>query len=409
MKLLFLIFIFSFCCVGLVFANSVNDSFVFNTSDLPINGSAILSLNVDPYQNVSVFSLGGNGSDSISVVYPELVILDNLTTINLSFDFSIPDFVYLNNETFIRSFNVSSGNASVVYDLYFYLVYDEKIVTNIGFDMELIQGVGGVFNVSQNLLPKTYVIPVTLKGLSNGVVNISCGSWFVCPERSVFGSDNYTSFNISFVVPKLDWGSYSQNVTFVGFNNSVVTVWYVNVLKPDFIYDDYVLPDICSGDDLSYEQRMDCFYDMKIWYIEQNLEAAKFYRDLNYVCENTTITEYVVTGDVEEDFLKLYDACEADRVSARSRLDSLEGDLGICQGDLSVVNAELTFAQTVLIEQSRNDSLACISKVEGALIEAKLRDSRQKRFLFFGVVFVVFFIFSFFWWKRYRRLSLAGF
>lgn len=410
-KSLFLLIVFSLCLVGSVFAVEVNDSFIINSSLLPVNGTSLLSLDVNPNQSLYVYEVNGSGFEYFNVSFPSLVSTVNVSSVNISFNYSFFDVPVFSNYSFYRSFlvNTSYNNLSVFYDLFFDLTYDSKITSNVGFWMYLEQGVGGSVNVSQNLLPKSYTIPVLLKGVSGGVVNLSCSSWFTCPESVVFGVDNRSRFNITLGIPKVDWGSYYPNVTFVGTNNSVSAVWNVSVLKPEFVGEEFVISPKCLSPDLSFDARVSCYEGIIDFYYEQQKEMISFYRTLDWDCENTTVTEYVMSGSISEDILHGYDICKVDRDSCRSSLGNTNSYLNDCQSSLSSVNGELTVAQFSLVEQSKNDSLSCISRVESALQESK---SKRRSFAWkvfwwlFGIVFVVVLV----WFvKRYRRNNLVGF
>lgn len=406
MKKLVLLLLFSCLLISFVSAVDVtgNDTFVFNSSLLPVNGSFNLELTVVPNETVFLSLLSNDAN--ISFFYEDNYST-NSSLLNLSVPFTVNTLNIFSDEYFNTTFLINNtfSNVSLYYTLFFNIVFDESVNTGDNGAIFYVSdgGTQGI-NISDNFLPVVnHSYSYELLGVKGDNVSVSCSEWFVCPEIIFFGDDNVSRFEVFLSIPEtVSMGNYSL---FVNFSNSVInrsTVFPVNIYESSFSYDVFVFTDDCYhvGSDGSKYLTLDCAERMTSYYRAVSDEALEYYRNYEFpTCENITVTEYVLSGNVEDDFRDLYDKTVIDRDTCLADKSVLSSDKGICQSNLASTNNDLSNCQDDLfiargesLDTSFNEKTACLDAIDQAMKDVKSKNKRFAWRVFFCLLGVLLFV-----------------
>ena len=384
---------------------SDNDTISLNSSFLPLNGTVNLSILF--VENVS-FDIDQVVNDShVNVVYDSVIDNFNSNTTIIPFYYEIDDLLIYDNLTFFESFNITNNltNDSILYTLSFNITYDEELFyVSKDYFLQLEDGVGGVVDVTQNLLPEQRSYSFRVRGLSGSTANLSCSEWFDCPLNITFSDDNLSRLTITITIPDVSVGVYKQSIGFIGLNNTKYSNWTFNVLAPEYIFEDYIPSPDCylrtnvNGTEL-VSIKMDCYKEAIEFEYERQLEFINDLQDSFKcpVCSNDTITEYVVADKLSADIKFSYEQCIDDREDYKSNWVLCKDDLNSNIINLDSCSSELFVARNSSVEASERFAIDKIKAYEDAVASIKKSNKRKTRnvlFIVFGSIFllVLFFV-----------------
>lgn len=384
--------------------------FVFDDFELPVSGNVSIPLVLAVNESM-FFTVVGVNDSRLSVSFPESVFFGNVSSLNVTVNFTVHSFLLDGNESFNftlfinNSYNLLSTN----YTLSFLVVDNFYFVVPDSFSLYLLDGFP-VVNVSDNLLPFSGFHDFIIRGLSGRFVNVSCpvGSWLVCPEKGFFNSSNLTSVVVDYVIPEnVSVGETVFNINFSSFNDSVVVPFTFNVLSTPLIVQTYVWDATCfSGD---YDTLFDCIDDYEDWSALRLSEVLRLAEDKADRCEpkNNTVKEYVVVGDVDKDLYSELETCRENNVLLSSDYNSCRGDLDVATNDYETSVKSVASCQSELLN---NRSAMSLNYEEELLLKDKeielayQRAKKRVRWGYFSLFLVIsFLVGAYFFVENYKK------
>jgi len=390
-------------------ALAVEDYVQVNESMVPFE--QVFELNISLVENATVF-LERTDSSVLLVSFENESFLENASII-LEF------FVELNqtfseNKSLVASFNLTSdvNNNTYEYDILVDFVYggNDTFVKKTGFFVNVLNG-NYVINITTNLLPKNGILGYTIAGKSGENLNISCNhDWVVCPNQSVFGSDNLTSFDVKYTIPiSASLGVTSIPVSLVSGNISRTTSIIFEVSDPGLEILTYQFNESCfvgqtDGSFLVKEECLQAQEEYNIQRLSQILSLARAYRE-NFTCTPEILTEYIMSGDIEKNVLDDYNVCRKER-------DGVRDDLKSCLNQnnfLELNNTDLAYALLNNETECRNNLFT--TKVR---LDTEFKSLKKKHWTTYTVTFgtsialILTTVGVFFWFKKRREEAWSG-
>lgn len=377
---------------SVVFA--AHDDVILLKSELPVVDTLFLNVSIVP--NSTVFVDVINNPFFVNVSFP-LASITNFSSFAIPFTYNVSDTIFVSdfNETFNAT--ITAGNVSANYSILFRFMNDIPY-SNDGFFVTVQNGSGFFVEVTTNLLPKEKDFSIEVNGLSGERINMTCDHWLTCDGAVEFGSDDKARVTIGLLIPQdVDIGNYTQEVRFVGVNNTATARINIRVKESKFIYSPFVADIDCTiyhpnGSTRGWE--WNCIQEFMDYEYQKQSALFQFYQDSLQCtkCTNETIIEYVLSGDVSEDIKFAYDSCKEDRDEARSSYNDCTTDLTSYTGLHDTCTWELSSARTVALETTAADKIACIGAVQDGVDKCQDKNKRatwRVIFIILGVIIIL--------------------
>ena len=386
-----LAFVLIIASIAAARADTPIDHLQFNNSDNRSFQQTFLDITLSV--NQSVFINRTDGNSNLFVSYPRQRFFHSAVErvfFNVSVNRSIKE-----NRSYLAVFNLSTTahNHTFKYLINVSYEYTEPKTILQPKEFFLTPTSGGVFiNVTTNNLPQDRNFAYDISGAAGTTLKIACsGPWISCPNASVFNANNRTTFQVNYSIPSSAPLGYTYAYMNLSSGNKTLneTITFF-VRRPDIEFKEYVWEERCfvlsTGGDVAVS--LECLEEKEAWdknRLSQIIRSVQSQINYSCSCKNTTVTEYLVAGEIDKDSWDLYQACKVDR-------DAFKGSFSECQSTLSRTTNSLGACQEA-VKNNESDCLASTFATSVRLkaeAEASITKNRERTRLFIMVLFVVF-------------------
>lgn len=397
LKIIFLV-ISLMILIPTVFATTIEETVIYNISELPVTGYFALNFSLAP--NESIFFTPVFNDPKTQITYPAQITLDENTTIAQWYlNYSIPFFTdYSDNYTIIEDLIGVTNNINnnlVLLKLNYKILHPPLWNHTEAEEPYLYLTDGGkqviVNTFSAVDLNQSHAININAP--NGAIINVSCGQFLSCPDQVIVDNNNKTSVVVRIFVPKGQAGGNYSSFATVSTGNSTGTVNFtINVRLDDIA--NLILYDIWDESCYESPERLAECYKIQARYNSEIANALlKRLQAGNYSCEDITkvneTIKYVEVGNIDPELLR-------DNQQLREKYNTLSKDYSALSTKFGSCMSENTELQTKVQDETEmlsNEFILKRSSLERETIEQQIEARKEMTRKLNWIIGILFFFF----------------
>ena len=364
----------------LLLISSVNgydyyQNITINSSTLPRNGTYEFTIN--PINNATIFFNMVNDSSKVSMSFPSNHTFNDSQPFNATFNWSIPDQTFLNDENLTEVINLANNNNSNIVTLGFdFFIQDYNPPILEVKSVNELQVVNGTYvkSIGITSLPDSGNLPFNLKGVNNSNFTVTdCTDFLECPTSMFYFNANGTKIlNIPYHISATDVavGTYNSSFKINNGNSSKIINVQFDIQVPNLFATPPDLPDKCFSDVIDYNVQLECEGIIQKYRANLIVEYQRYLANVNTdkICSDYVKYEYVVGDSISKEIMDTNQQLRDENAQIRAKLDEKNDMINNLKQDK--INLQLQINQTRIdadkkiaeIKQQAVDSSADVNR-----------------------------------------------